>query len=216
MAPSWRSWVVAHFVATFAHFAHNAWNLEAYPGLPSDWTPAGVLASWLLVAAPGAVGYILQRRGHPKPARAALLIFGVLGFAGFLHFLFAPASHHSMAMLAAIGAEAITGAGLITALLLPRDRRGESVNEHAKQLTSLRNKCAKVATNMTGGQRERLERHVAALDAALASTLSRDDRAVLASLLDRTQAALAKLVPGTSQHTLLTRRAAALEDAVGR
>ena len=108
-----RFWVVAHFATTLAHFVHNAVMLCRYPGLPESWTPFCILASWFLLAGPGLAGWILLDRGKMGPAASAFNVFGILGFAGLLHFLFAPPGDHSTAMLAAIGAEAFTGAGLL-------------------------------------------------------------------------------------------------------
>ena len=96
------------------------------------------------------------------------------------------------------------------------------MNEHAKQLTSLRDKTAKAAKSFPAdsGHRQRLDREVSALRNALARfdgdrrPISGEDAEALASLLARTQDALERQVPGTPQHTLCARRTEALTHAL--
>ena len=105
--------MVLYGVMSLVHFLHNAVYLGLYPNMPAWLTPVGVLASWLVIAAIGAVGYGLFRRGLKAIGLIAIAIYAALGFGGLDHYALAPVSAHSWAMNMTIVAEVIAASALL-------------------------------------------------------------------------------------------------------
>jgi hypothetical protein len=116
--------------ASLAHFTHNAVYLEFYPNMPTWLTPLGVLASWLVIAGTGTVGYWLFRKGLTVIGLAAIALYAALGFAGLDHYAIAPVSAHSLAMNATIIGEVIAASVLLVliAWMAFRGRRKSNVS----------------------------------------------------------------------------------------
>lgn len=110
-------WVLgaAYFVASLAHFAHNAEFIAFYPNMPSWLTREQVYLAWLAVSSLGVAGLLVARLG--LHALGVLLVgaYGALGLAGLGHYTLALCSEH-------IWAEAASGFVLMlaSALLLAR------------------------------------------------------------------------------------------------
>ena len=107
--------ILIYGAASLVHFLHNAVYLGSYPNMPVWLTPLGVLASWLVVAATGAIGYWLLRRGSTAMGLAVTGLYAILGFDSLDHYAVAPVSAHSLAMNATIVIELITAAALLVA-----------------------------------------------------------------------------------------------------
>jgi len=105
--------ILFYGAASLVHFLHNAVYLGSYPNMPAWLTPFGVLASWLVVAGTGAVGYRLLRKGSTAIGLAVIALYAILGFAGLDHYAVAPVSAHSLAMNATIVIEVITASVLL-------------------------------------------------------------------------------------------------------
>lgn len=60
--------------ASLVHFIHNAVYWGLYPNMPVWLTPLGVLASWLVIAGTGAVGYWLLRKGLTLAGLTAIIL----------------------------------------------------------------------------------------------------------------------------------------------
>jgi len=118
--------ILIYGAASLVHFLHNAVYLESYPNMPVWLTPLGVLASWLLVAGTGAVGYWLVRKGSTAVGLAVIALYAALGFAGLDHYALAPVSAHSLAMNATIVAEVVAASVLLVAIAGKVIRRSES------------------------------------------------------------------------------------------
>lgn len=103
--------------ASLVHFVHNAAYLDAYPNMPVWLTPTGVMASWLLVAAVGFLGYSLLKRGHGRSGAFFVAAFACLGFAGLDHYAIAPVSAHTLATRATIAAEVVLAGVLLVAVI---------------------------------------------------------------------------------------------------
>jgi len=112
--------------ASLVHFLHNAAYLNYYPNMPTWLTPVGVLASWLLVASVGAIGYWLFRQGRRAAGLAVIALYAVLGFGGLDHYAIAPVSAHSLAMNVTIIGEVIAAAVLLVVTAWIAIQRGES------------------------------------------------------------------------------------------
>jgi hypothetical protein len=94
--------MLLYTVASLAHFIHNAVYIAAYPNLPAWMTPFGIYASWCSIAAVGAVGYWLFRRGSRTAGLVAIAVYAVFGYAGLDHYVVAPMSAHTWVMNASI------------------------------------------------------------------------------------------------------------------
>jgi uncharacterized membrane protein len=90
--------------------------LNLYPNMPTWLTPFGVFTAWLGVAAIGAVGYYLFRKGLTVTGLAVIALYAALGFAGLDHYAIAPISAHSLMMNATIAAEVIAAAALLVVI----------------------------------------------------------------------------------------------------
>jgi hypothetical protein len=113
--------MLLHGGASLLHFVHNAVYLDEYPNMPAWLTPLGVMAAWLVAAAPGVLGWWLYTRGLRVLGLAFVALFAALGYAGLDHYVVAPFSAHSAGMTATILAE-VTTATLLLAFLVWRAR----------------------------------------------------------------------------------------------
>jgi len=109
--------ILMYGAASIAHFVHNAVYLNLYPNMPTWLTPLGVLTAWLGVAAIGAVGYYLFRKGLTVTGLAVIALYAALGFASLDHYAIAPISAHSLMMNATIVAEVIAASVLLVVIV---------------------------------------------------------------------------------------------------
>jgi hypothetical protein len=100
----------ATLLTSALHFADNAFRLDLYPG-PAWLTRPGILLSWLVLP-------LLAFAAYRRANRASLVAYGLLGFAGFAHYLPRHAHPVPLRCLATIAAEAIASAVLIAYVLL--------------------------------------------------------------------------------------------------
>ncbi|MFL6601481.1 MAG: hypothetical protein ACJ8R9_09125 [Steroidobacteraceae bacterium] len=105
--------VLIYGAASLLHFMHNAVYLHDYPNLPVWLTAAGVVGAWLVVAALGALGYLLYRRVSRLAGLITIGAYGMLGFAGLDHYTIAPMSAHTVAMNLTILLEGVAAAVLL-------------------------------------------------------------------------------------------------------
>jgi hypothetical protein len=114
--------LLAYAAASLLHHVHNAEFLHEYPSMPAWLTPAGVYAAWLAVSLVGLAGYALFRWKYRLAGLVLLGIYGALGLYGLAHYTVAPLSAHTLTMHLTIGAEAITAAMLMIAVILECSR----------------------------------------------------------------------------------------------
>jgi hypothetical protein len=114
--------VAVYFVASLAHFAHNAEFIAFYPNMPDWLTREKVYLAWLAVNSLGIAGLLSARLG--LHALGVLLVgaYGALGLDGLGHYTLALCSEHTLATNVTIWAEAASGFVLMlaSALLLAR------------------------------------------------------------------------------------------------
>jgi hypothetical protein len=110
------TFMLVYGAASLIHFVHNAAFLGLYPNMPTWLTPSGVLASWLVIAAIGAIGYGLFRKGLTVIGLGVIALYAALGFGGLDHYVIAPVSAHSLAMNATIVIEAIAASMLLVVI----------------------------------------------------------------------------------------------------
>jgi hypothetical protein len=105
----------AYFLATLAHFAHNAEYIAFYPGMPASITRETVYLAWLCVTAIGLVSFGALRLGLPNVAVALLGLYGAFGLDALLHYTLALCSEHTLTANITIWSEAILGVALLLA-----------------------------------------------------------------------------------------------------
>ena len=115
--------LVVYFLATLAHFVHNAEFIAIYPNMPAWITRETVYLAWLAIASVGVAGIIASRFGWR--ALGALLIgaYGALGLDGLQHYTLALCSEHTLAANVTIWFEAVTGVLLATASIVAMSQR---------------------------------------------------------------------------------------------
>jgi hypothetical protein len=107
-------WLLAamYFVASLAHFTHNAEFIALYPGMPA-WVSRGeVYGVWLAITAVGAVAAGFALVGWRMAAGIGLAAYGAFGLDGLLHYTLALCSEHTLTMNLTIAMEALTGVAL--------------------------------------------------------------------------------------------------------
>ena len=107
--------VVLYTLASLTHFSHNAEYIAFYPGLPLWMTKESVYLAWLAVASVGLLGVAANWRGWRRIAAVLLIIYGLLGTDGMLHYTLALCSEHTLATNLTIWAEVMLGVVLACA-----------------------------------------------------------------------------------------------------
>jgi hypothetical protein len=114
---------VAYFVASLAHFTHNAEYIAFYPGMPAWLTRETVYLAWIGVTSVGLVALVLFKLGTLTAATVVLGAYGALGLDGLAHYTLALCSEHTILANVTIWSEAITGFLLLLASALIIGRR---------------------------------------------------------------------------------------------
>jgi hypothetical protein len=118
--------LVAYFLTSLGHFAHNAEYLCEYPNLPAWLTRAKVYAAWLAITSVGLVGLILMKNKLVATGLLLVAAYAALGFDGLGHYAVAPMAHHTLGANVTILAEVAAATLLLpaTLYLLLRRLRG--------------------------------------------------------------------------------------------
>ena len=113
-APKYFSSLYAiYFLASLAHFSHNAEYIAFYPNMPASLTRETVYVAWLAVTGVGVLGLVLARFGWHAMAAAVIAAYGALGLDGLAHYTLALCSEHTLTTNVTIWFETITGASLL-------------------------------------------------------------------------------------------------------
>ena len=112
-----------YFIATLAHFTHNAEYIAFYPGMPAWLTREKVYLAWLGVTSLGFAAFMLSRFGLHALALLALGVYGAFGLDGLAHYTLALCSEHTTLANFTIWSEAGTGLLLLLASSLLLGRR---------------------------------------------------------------------------------------------
>jgi hypothetical protein len=117
-----RALVLAYFVASLAHFVHNAEFIAFYPGMPAWLTREHVYLAWLGITGIGVLALLLLRLGLHAIGVALIGLYGAFGLDGLAHYTLALCSEHTLATNVTIWSEAVAGFALmlVSALLLGR------------------------------------------------------------------------------------------------
>ncbi len=114
--------LAVYFVASLAHFAHNAEYIALYPNMPGWLTREKVYLAWLAVTGLGLSGLAAIGLRFHLAGVLALSAYGGLGLDGLLHYTLALCSEHTLMTNITIWSEAILGLMLmlVTAVLFGR------------------------------------------------------------------------------------------------
>jgi hypothetical protein len=115
--------VALYFVASLAHFVHNAEYIAFYPGMPGWIERDTVYVAWLGVTSIGLASFMLFKLKLHALAVLLLAVYGAFGLDGLAHYTLALCSEHTLMANVTIWAEAVTGVLLLfsSALLLGRE-----------------------------------------------------------------------------------------------
>lgn len=105
-------------LASLAHFSHNAEYIAFYPGIPVWMTRESVYLAWLAVAGVGLLAIAATWRGWGRVAAVLLMVYGLLGADGLLHYTLALCSEHTLATNLTIWAEVVLGVSLASAAVV--------------------------------------------------------------------------------------------------
>ena len=110
--------LAVYFVATVAHFVHNAEYIAFYPNMP-DWiTRETVYVAWLGIASVGVAGLVVIRFGWTALGALLLGAYGAFGLDALQHYTLALCSEHTLAANLTIWSEAALGVVLASACIL--------------------------------------------------------------------------------------------------
>lgn len=115
--------VVVYFVASLAHFAHNAEYIAFYPNMPAWLTREQVYLAWLGITCIGLAGLAVFRFGFHALGLLLVSVYGAFGLDGLAHYTLALCSEHTLATNITIWSEAIAGLALMLAAALLLGRR---------------------------------------------------------------------------------------------
>ena len=112
-----------YFLASLAHFAHNAEFIAFYPNMPHWLTREKVYLAWLAVSSVGAAAVLLGRLGLPVLGTLLLAAYGALGLDGLGHYTLALCAEHTFATNFTIWFEVASGLALLFASSILVTRR---------------------------------------------------------------------------------------------
>lgn len=104
-----------YFVASLAHFTHNAEYIAFYPNMPAWITRNTVYVAWLVITAVGVAGLIASRMKWHAMGAVLIALYGAFGLDGLLHYTLALCSQHTLMTNITIWSEALSGLILMLA-----------------------------------------------------------------------------------------------------
>jgi hypothetical protein len=116
--------LATYFVASSAHFVHNAAYIAYYPNMPSWITPDRVYVAWSVVTSVGIAGLIALRLQLHAVAETFIAVYGALGLDGLAHYTLALCSEHTFMTNVTIWSEAISGLCLLLASAVLATKHG--------------------------------------------------------------------------------------------
>jgi len=122
--------MAVYFIASLAHFVHNAEYIAIYPNMPSWITRSTVYVAWLVITSVGVAGLIALRLKWQAIGAVLIAIYGAFGLDGLLHYTLALCSQHTLITNVTIWSEATSGLLLMMASTLLATRG--SAKEHPR------------------------------------------------------------------------------------
>jgi len=115
--------VMVYFIASLAHFTHNAEYIAFYPNMPGWLTRGKVYLAWLGITCIGIAGLVFSRLGLRAIGALLVGVYGAFGLDGLAHYTLALCSDHTLAANVTIWSEAMAGLVLMFASALWLGRR---------------------------------------------------------------------------------------------
>ena len=112
-----------YFLASLAHFVHNAEYIAYYPNMPAWLTRDKVYLAWLAITGVGVAGLAALHLGWRMLGAALVAVYGAFGLDGLGHYALALCSEHTLATNVTIWSEALAGLVLLLAASLLFARR---------------------------------------------------------------------------------------------
>lgn len=80
-------WILigVYFIASLAHFIHNAEYIAFYPNMPAWINRKTVYVAWLIITSIGVAGLIAIRMRWQAVGAMLIAIYGAFGLDGLLH-----------------------------------------------------------------------------------------------------------------------------------
>jgi hypothetical protein len=116
--------LAVYFVASSAHFVHNAAYIAYYPNMPSWITSDRVYMAWCVVTAVGIAGLVAVRLRLHAAAPVFIAVYGAVGLDGLAHYALALCSEHTFMTNVTIWSEAISGLCLLVASTVLVTKKG--------------------------------------------------------------------------------------------
>jgi len=110
--------LAVYFLASLAHFAHNAEYIAYYPNMPAWLTRDKVYLAWLAVTSIGVAGLAVLRLRLHALSSVLIAAYGALGLDGLGHYALALCSQHTVVTNITIWSEASAGFALLVAAAL--------------------------------------------------------------------------------------------------
>ena len=124
LSKTFKPLMLAYFLASLAHFVHNAEYIAYYPNMPRGLTREHVYLVWVAITAVGLLGLVLTRMRLPVPGLALMGLYGAFGLDGLAHYTLALCSEHSLVANVTIWSEASTGLALLLVCAVLAVRHG--------------------------------------------------------------------------------------------
>jgi hypothetical protein len=116
--------LAVYFVASSAHFVHNAAYIAYYPKMPAWITSDRIYVAWSVVTAVGIAGLVALRLRLHAAAAVFIAVYGALGLDGLAHYTLALCSEHTFMTNVTIWSEAISGLCLLLASAVSATKQG--------------------------------------------------------------------------------------------
>jgi hypothetical protein len=120
--PAW-ALIAVYFLASLAHFSHNAQFISFYPNMPGWLTREKVWLAWLAVTGVGITGVVLIQSGLCAIGTLTIGAYGALGLDGLGHYTLALCSEHTLMTNVTIWAEVVSGFMLLSVSAVLFSRR---------------------------------------------------------------------------------------------
>ena len=110
-------WILlaVYFLASLAHFTHNAEYIAFYPNMPAWLTRDTVYIAWLVVTSVGVAGLVALRLKLHALSSALIAAYGAFGLDGLAHYALALCSEYTLLTNVTIWSEASAGLCLLLA-----------------------------------------------------------------------------------------------------
>jgi len=115
--------LIVYFIASLAHFVHNAEYIAFYPNMPTWLTREKVYLAWLVITSIGVAGLIASRLRWHAVGAILIALYGAFGLDGLLHYTLALCSQHTLMTNVTIWSEAASGLVLMLASVIVLARR---------------------------------------------------------------------------------------------